>query len=130
MTDPNKPSVFDALLHDLGPDPDTALSEDELNTILGGTGPIVEAPASATTIEEAELAAEEPTAEEPTAEEPAADKPAADKPKRGRPRKAAAPEVEEPVGEPLTGLIVGVDLSPQTIAEMEAGRLALARARA
>ena len=123
MSDPKTDSIFDSLLSDLGPDPDTALSEDELNDIAGSPS---EAPV--TTIEtaapEAPVTTIETAAPDEIAEQPA------EKPKRGRPRKVAEAAPDETPEQPaLTGLIVGVDLSPQTLAEMEAGRKALSRAQ-
>lgn len=123
--DPTTDSIFDSLLKDLGPDPDTELSEEELNQIAGD-----QSVSSATTIEDAADPAE-PEAQ-PVAElqpEPEA-QPVPEKPKRGRPRKVVeATTAEKPAQPALAGTIVGVDLSPQTLAEMEAGRAAISRGR-
>jgi hypothetical protein len=115
MTD--APDPFDALLKDLGPDPDHELTEEELNEIAG------------TPTEDAVIVGETP---EPEPEPEAVEAVEAEKPKRGRPRKVATTVVEDAPVEPaqpvLTGVIVG-SLSPQTLAEMEAGRRAISRGR-
>jgi hypothetical protein len=106
MTDPQDPLAD--LMKDLGPDPDTALTEAELNEIVGTN------------------LAEEAAAPLPAAQGDEAPGEAEAPKKRGRPRKAQAEEPDEELPA-LDGEIVGVELSKQTLLEMEAGRAALRR---
>jgi hypothetical protein len=114
MTDPKETAV-DHLLEDKGPDPDFALTDEEIAEILGGD-------------------AEEGDAEEGDAEEASTDEPV--KRKRGRPRNNPEPEVApaevtaEVPGteyyEPTPEIVPPGELSAQTLLEMHAGRQALA----
>jgi len=119
MTDPKETAV-DHLLEDKGPDPDFALTDEEIAEILGGDA------------EEGD--AEEGDAEEGDAEEASTDEPV--KRKRGRPRRNPEPEVApaevtaEVPGteyyEPTPEIVPPGELSAQTLLEMHAGRQALA----